>query len=138
MQCPVCKTDTLLPMEQDGVELDFCSGCKGIWFDQGEAAFYLETTTDMPALRNVLESAADTQKNCPKCDTPMVEVDYVRGAGLRLDVCVGCRGIFVDGGELPHLEALAAQLQPEGKVRRTMDALERAGYVILGADAIKR
>ncbi len=137
MKCPVCHTDTLAPMEFEGVELDFCHGCKGIWFDQGEAAFYLETTRDMPALKSVLDGATDTDKACPRCDVPMVEIDYVPDADLRLDVCVGCRGIFVDGGEMPKLERLAAALQPEGKVQRTMKALERAGYVILGAEARK-
>lgn len=35
MQCPVCDTK-LRPIERNGVEIDICPGCKGIWLDRGE------------------------------------------------------------------------------------------------------
>lgn len=38
--------------------------------------------------------------NCPKCMAPMRA--YERN-GITVDQCTGCRGIFLDRGELEHL-----------------------------------
>ena len=36
MKCPVCKDVTLLMSEKNGVEIDYCPECRGIWRDRGE------------------------------------------------------------------------------------------------------
>ncbi|WP_109482436.1 zf-TFIIB domain-containing protein [Paraburkholderia sp. C35] len=36
MKCPVCKTPDLLMTERQGVEIDYCPTCRGIWLDRGE------------------------------------------------------------------------------------------------------
>lgn len=36
MKCPVCKDVTLLMAEKNGVEIDYCPECRGIWLDCGE------------------------------------------------------------------------------------------------------
>ena len=36
MKCPVCPDVTLLMMDRQGVEIDFCPTCRGIWLDRGE------------------------------------------------------------------------------------------------------
>lgn len=35
MKCPVCNVDLLLA-ERHGIEIDYCSRCRGIWLDRGE------------------------------------------------------------------------------------------------------
>ena len=35
MQCPVDAT-TLLMSERQGVEIDYCPQCRGVWLDRGE------------------------------------------------------------------------------------------------------
>jgi len=35
MQCPVDET-TLLMSERQGVEIDYCPQCRGVWLDRGE------------------------------------------------------------------------------------------------------
>lgn len=35
MHCPKCGRE-LKTIERDGLQLDFCEGCEGIWFDKGE------------------------------------------------------------------------------------------------------
>ncbi|MCO5134484.1 MAG: zf-TFIIB domain-containing protein [Phyllobacteriaceae bacterium] len=35
MQCPV-DGETLLMSERNGVEIDYCPRCRGIWLDRGE------------------------------------------------------------------------------------------------------
>lgn len=35
MKCPVCDVDLLLADKQ-GIEIDYCPKCRGIWLDRGE------------------------------------------------------------------------------------------------------
>ncbi len=36
MQCPVCENITLMMSERNGVEIDYCPKCRGVWLDRGE------------------------------------------------------------------------------------------------------
>lgn len=36
MNCPVCNGVQLLMTERQGVEIDYCPQCRGIWLDRGE------------------------------------------------------------------------------------------------------
>jgi Zn-finger nucleic acid-binding protein len=35
MQCPVCQ-ETLTPTDRQGIEIDVCPRCRGVWLDRGE------------------------------------------------------------------------------------------------------
>lgn len=35
MQCPIDKTD-LVMTDRQGVEIDYCPKCRGVWLDRGE------------------------------------------------------------------------------------------------------
>ena len=35
MKCPTCATD-LLMTDRQGVEIDYCPSCRGVWLDRGE------------------------------------------------------------------------------------------------------
>ncbi len=36
MKCPVCPDSTLLMSDRQGVEIDYCPNCRGVWLDRGE------------------------------------------------------------------------------------------------------
>ena len=36
MKCPVCKDVDLVMSERQGVEIDYCPSCRGVWLDRGE------------------------------------------------------------------------------------------------------
>ena len=36
MKCPVCPTTNLTMTERQGVEIDYCPECRGVWLDRGE------------------------------------------------------------------------------------------------------
>ena len=36
MLCPVCKTVNLAMTDRQGIEIDYCPQCRGIWLDRGE------------------------------------------------------------------------------------------------------
>jgi Zn-finger nucleic acid-binding protein len=35
MKCPICNVD-LLMSEKQGVDIDYCPQCRGIWLDRGD------------------------------------------------------------------------------------------------------
>lgn len=36
MKCPVCKEINLVMSERQGIEIDYCPECRGVWLDRGE------------------------------------------------------------------------------------------------------
>ena len=41
MQCPVCQ-ETLRSSDRQGIEIDVCPRCRGVWLDRGELDKLLE------------------------------------------------------------------------------------------------
>jgi Zn-finger nucleic acid-binding protein len=36
MRCPHCPDATLLMTDRQGIEIDYCPQCRGVWLDRGE------------------------------------------------------------------------------------------------------
>jgi uncharacterized protein len=36
MFCPRCHTADLVEHDRDGIKIDICPGCRGVWLDRGE------------------------------------------------------------------------------------------------------
>jgi len=36
MKCPICTEHDLAMSERQGIEIDYCPNCRGIWLDRGE------------------------------------------------------------------------------------------------------
>ena len=36
MHCPVCQEVTLVMADRQGIEVDYCPRCRGVWLDRGE------------------------------------------------------------------------------------------------------
>lgn len=105
MDCPVCR-EPLVVAEREGIELDVCLSCHGLWFDAGELALLaarlgrtLAVTEGAP-----LESAATPEKPrlCPRCDKAMEKVWLGGAPRVLLDRCPG-HGLWFDHGELGSL-----------------------------------
>jgi uncharacterized protein len=47
MKCPVCNTVDLLMTERQGVEIDYCPQCRGIWLDRGELDKIIERSASL-------------------------------------------------------------------------------------------
>ena len=48
MQCPTCNV-TLVMADRQGVEIDYCPQCRGVWLDRGELDKIIERTSQEPA-----------------------------------------------------------------------------------------
>ncbi len=52
MQCPVCSGVSLVMAERQGVEVDYCPQCRGVWLDRGELDKIVERSQgQVPAAR---------------------------------------------------------------------------------------
>ena len=45
MKCPVCPDSSLLMTDRQGVEIDYCPQCRGVWLDRGELDKLIERST---------------------------------------------------------------------------------------------
>jgi len=36
MKCPTCKEPSLVMTDRQGIEIDYCPECRGVWLDRGE------------------------------------------------------------------------------------------------------
>lgn len=49
LPCPVCKVD-LVMSERQGIEIDYCPQCRGVWLDRGELDKIIERSmAEQPA-----------------------------------------------------------------------------------------
>jgi len=60
MKCPKCNV-TLLMSEKQGVEIDYCPDCRGIWLDRGELEKIIEKSSSP-------EYNSDNRYNLPEGD----------------------------------------------------------------------
>ena len=49
MKCPTCPDSTLVMTERQGVEIDYCPACRGVWLDRGELDKLIERAGTPPA-----------------------------------------------------------------------------------------
>ena len=82
MKCPSCPDTTLVMTDRQGVEIDYCPACRGIWLDRGE----LDKLLDRAA------SAAAPPMSAPAMSAPVQQSrqqpdfedsDYRKGRSYR-------------------------------------------------------
>jgi Zn-finger nucleic acid-binding protein len=47
MFCPVCKSVDLVMSDRQGIEIDYCPTCRGVWLDRGELDKLIERTVQL-------------------------------------------------------------------------------------------
>lgn len=45
MDCPVCKNVNLVMSDRQGIEIDYCPNCRGVWLDRGELDKIIERSS---------------------------------------------------------------------------------------------
>lgn len=48
MKCPVCKDINLVMATREGIEIDYCPECRGVWLDRGELDKIIQRSTEVP------------------------------------------------------------------------------------------
>jgi Zn-finger nucleic acid-binding protein len=104
MHCPACHT-VLIVVEREGIELDWCPDCSGLWFDEGELVLLGEKAGRPLEAEHLGGREGDTvergKRRCPRCPRKMKQVGMASGDGERvqIDRCDE-HGIWLDRGEL--------------------------------------
>ena len=49
MDCPVCNDVKLAMSDRQGIEIDYCPQCRGVWLDRGELDKLIERDAAAPA-----------------------------------------------------------------------------------------
>jgi Zn-finger nucleic acid-binding protein len=49
MKCPTCESADLTMTERQGIEIDYCPKCRGVWLDRGELDKLIERATQFGA-----------------------------------------------------------------------------------------
>jgi heat shock protein HtpX len=108
MNCPACHTDLRELPTPEGVTIDFCSTCRGSWFDRGELLYVVKRPSVLaPMLERPLVSAAPSPLPCPRCTTPM-QRGGVGSLQAVIDRCVTCDGIWLASGARSRLDQISA------------------------------
>ncbi len=47
MKCPVCTDTNLVMSDRQGVEIDYCPSCRGVWLDRGELDKIIERNSNL-------------------------------------------------------------------------------------------
>ena len=106
MRCPKC--DFLMQViVSEGVEIDRCTGCKGIWFDKGEAedlagklltSFINSELIDNGPPDETLRRDRQDTIPCPHCSIIMDRFFDIEGQQIQYEQC-HTHGKFLDAGE---------------------------------------
>jgi Zn-finger nucleic acid-binding protein len=65
MKCPVCPDSTLLMSERQGVEIDYCPTCRGVWLDRGELDKLIQLSGAQPMPATAPAAPAVQQRPAP-------------------------------------------------------------------------
>ena len=67
MKCPVCTDTTLLMSDRQGVEIDHCPRCRGVWLDRGELDKLIERSAALAVANGRGWTASSIE---PPCSSP--------------------------------------------------------------------
>jgi hypothetical protein len=49
MKCPICSDSNLVMTDRQGIEIDYCPACRGVWLDRGELDKLIERSAGAAA-----------------------------------------------------------------------------------------
>ena len=106
MNCPACKS-AMITMELAEVEIDYCTGCKGVWLDAGELEIMLDDEGRAQKLISSFNkdtSSSEESKQCPICDKKMEKIVVGNEKPtLVIDRCAKGDGLWLDAQELNEI-----------------------------------
>ena len=141
MNCPKCLTE-LATLDVDGLEVDSCPSCQGIWFDNDELRqgkdlsdenlvwmdFEIWKKTDCFKLQPGI--------HCPKCALMMGSMLY-GDTHVTIEHCSKCRGVWLDEGEFEHIvRSLQDELAKRSASELLLDSLKQGLEIATGPENI--
>jgi Zn-finger nucleic acid-binding protein len=101
--CPACG-ETLVTFELEGIEIDQCQKCGGIWLDSGEIDEILGraggSVRELSDAVKAADEPAQEKRKCVRCRAGLKAVTF---RGVALDRCPYGHGVWFDKGELAEI-----------------------------------
>ena len=105
MNCPKCKS-SMNRVTEDGIEVDRCTACQGIWFDilEDEKLRARAREVDTGSARTGAKYNPSDRINCPICpNTQLLRMVDPHQSHVWFESCPSCFGRFFDAGEFRDL-----------------------------------
>ncbi len=102
MKCPKCAA-TMAKVEYQGLEVDRCSECQGLWFDLMEheqlkkLSGSEEIDSGAPEVGKINNTI--TRIACPVCNVPLISMVVAGQPHISYESCTVCYGVYFDAGE---------------------------------------
>ena len=101
MDCPGCDS-RLVQVDQEGIQIDVCTTCRGTWFDAGELE-QLQKKRPVELLPHggeivMMRAYKWGVRDCPACKLRSLPIGELRGH--RVGKCGSCSGVWVALGKL--------------------------------------
>lgn len=125
MRCPACN-EPAIALELNGVEIDRCPACAGIWLDEEEIAWLAgpSASGSRPLAEALLRGDAglDSERRCPRCNRVMRQEVL---SAVELDRCPAGHGIWFDAEEIERFLGGAHQGDSAAAAAAIADILGR-------------
>lgn len=111
MKCPFCS-NAMKEENYEGVIIDRCCSCDGVWLDDNEIQIILQQTqktfTELQKIEAIILKNQDHREKeslrCPKCGDLLQVLNYALNSGVFIDRCKNHHGVWLDKGELDKLQ----------------------------------
>jgi Zn-finger nucleic acid-binding protein len=113
LRCPKCGSE-MVRVSFQGVEIDRCTNCGGLWFDvlEHEELRRLEGAESIDKGNAAVGQALDQRQSaypCPRCGTPLTRITDPHQPQIHLDKCSRDYGVFFDAGEFRDWKSLTLE-----------------------------
>lgn len=110
IDCPKCHT-MMKRVTIDGIDVDRCQGCGGLWLDLGEKESLLKKREHVKQADPTRPShhGRNEEKavmHCPRDRSRLVRQQDAAQRHIAFESCSVCGGVFLDPGELTDLSKL--------------------------------
>ena len=123
MKCPNCDAE-LVQKKRDGVEMEVCPSCDGMWLSAQELTQLEDKVFDFgdDEKGSLMLGSTPTTRKCPECGKPMKAFQY-RLFDLEMDFCEDQHGYWLEADE--DQRVLALMKEEEKNLGRTVLAQDR-------------
>jgi Zn-finger nucleic acid-binding protein len=97
MKCPNCG-DALAAAKRDGIDVEACPTCKGLWLTRAEFGQLEDEAYDLGKKGSLVFHPEPSERQCPVCASVLQRFRY-RDYELELEFCPQGHGFWLDAGE---------------------------------------
>ena len=132
--CPECR-GWMNEEVHNGITLDKCSQCNGIYLDFWELKDLIENIHRVATFKTVQKwdfSRDNSHTNiiCAGCNNIMDEREYIYWSGNHINFCANCGWVYLDAWEIKQLEDFEISRTESNEWKNLLKNLELKGIEI--------